>query len=70
MPELEHNRASRHASAPRKVFFREQLLGEIRCHHVIDKRNIDVHSLQIRKNFGRLGNMIATVRSLGYKSRD
>lgn len=58
------------ASAPGRVFSREQLLGGIQRHHAIDKRNIDVHILQIRKKFGRLGNMIVTVRSLGYKLRD
>ena len=56
------------ASNPGRVLTRDQLLDHITGGaSVIIDRNVDVHVRSIRKALGGLGNLIVTVRGVGYK---
>ena len=59
------------AKKPGRVFTREQLLSFLNDQntYVID-RNIDVHVRAIRKKLKSYGNMIQTIRGVGYKCLD
>ena len=56
------------SSNPGRVLTRDQLLDHITggTSFIID-RNVDVHVRSIRKALGTLGNLIVTVRGVGYK---
>ena len=55
-------------SRPGRVLTRNQILSKLGSDRqfVID-RTVDVHILNIRKKLGRYGNMIITIRGVGYK---
>ena len=56
------------ASSPGRVFTRAQLVGRITGgHHHIVERNVDVHVRAVRKKLGDSGDLIRTVRGVGYK---
>lgn len=59
------------AAHPGRVFTRNELVDHITAgeSYILD-RNVDVHISAIRKKLGRHGNLIATVRGVGYKCRD
>jgi two-component system phosphate regulon response regulator PhoB len=56
------------ASSPGRVFTRVQLIGRITGgeHHIVE-RNVDVHIRALRKKLGACGDLIRTVRGVGYK---
>ena len=59
------------ASRPGRVFSRDELVEEITAgESFIITRNVDVHVSAIRKKLGPAGELIATVRGVGYKCRD
>jgi two-component system alkaline phosphatase synthesis response regulator PhoP len=59
------------AAQPGRVFTRNELVDHITAGEtVILDRNVDVHISAIRKKLGRHGNLVATVRGVGYKCRD
>ncbi len=59
------------ARHPGRVYSREDLVERLTDGEaVILDRNIDVHVSSIRKKIGDHGEMIATVRGVGYKIRD
>ena len=59
------------ARHPGRVYSREDLVERLTDGEaVILDRNIDVHVSSIRKKIGDHGDMIATVRGVGYKIRD
>jgi DNA-binding response OmpR family regulator len=50
---------------------REKLLSDVwGIDSMVDTRTIDTHIKQLREKLGRAGDMIETVRGLGYKIRD
>jgi two-component system, OmpR family, phosphate regulon response regulator PhoB len=52
---------------PERVFSRSQLLDKVWGDHVvIEERTVDVHVLRLRKVLKEAGNLIKTVRSVGY----
>ncbi len=52
---------------PDRVFSRSQLLDKVWGDHVaIEERTVDVHVLRLRKALKEAGNLIKTVRSVGY----
>jgi DNA-binding response OmpR family regulator len=58
-------------SQPGRVYSRDQLLEKITAgESVVLDRNVDVHIGSIRKKLGADGDMIATVRGVGYKLKD
>lgn len=59
------------ASSPGRVFTRAQLVREITGgeHHIVE-RNVDVHVRALRRKLGEAGEMIRTVRGVGYKIED
>ncbi len=59
------------ASAPGKVFSRNQLLDDLQNEDafVVD-RNIDVHIASLRKKLGPNFDWIETVRGVGYRFKD
>jgi DNA-binding response OmpR family regulator len=59
------------ASNPGRVLTRDRLIDEITegSAFIID-RNVDVHVRAIRRKLGSAGEMIATVRGVGYKLRE
>ncbi len=56
------------ASRPGQVFVRDQIIAATRgdCQQVTD-RSVDVHITGIRRKFGKHGDLIETVRGLGYR---
>ena len=59
------------ASQPGRVFTREQLLEQITGgESVVIERNVDVHVRSIRKKLKKDGDLIETVRGVGYKFRE
>ncbi len=56
---------------PGRVFPRSELVDRITAgeSYIID-RNVDVHVSSIRRKLGAAGDMIATVRGVGYKCKD
>ena len=53
---------------PRKVFTREQLLEDIWGYAVeVETRTVDVHVRTLRQKLGEAGDMIETVRGVGYR---
>jgi two-component system phosphate regulon response regulator PhoB len=59
------------ARKPGRVFERDELADEITAgESIITDRNVDVHVSSIRKKLGPAGDLIATVRGVGYKCRD
>lgn len=56
------------ASNPGRVFSREQLLDKVVGEGVVVvDRNIDVHVRSIRKKLARQGDLIETIRGIGYR---
>jgi len=53
------------ASAPNKIFSREEILNRIWGDDYVSDRVVDVHISAIRSKIGK--NWIKTVRGLGYK---
>lgn len=59
------------ASQPGRVFSRDQLVDDITAGEaLIGDRNVDVHISALRKKLGDHGQLIKTVRGVGYKFRD
>jgi two-component system phosphate regulon response regulator PhoB len=59
------------ANRPGRVFERAELVDRITAGEaLIVDRNVDVHVSSIRKKLGGRGDLIATVRGVGYKCRD
>lgn len=59
------------ASHPGRVFTRDQLLNRVIGEHaVVIDRNIDVHVRAMRKKLDVYGELIETVRGVGYRFRD
>ena len=59
------------ASRPGRVFTRDELVESItNGENIILGRNVDVHVSSARKKLGPEGDMIVTVRGVGYKCRD
>jgi len=58
------------ASAPGRVFPRDQLLSKVRGDAYLDERNIDVHIRSIRKKLGKNCDVIQTVRGVGYRFKE
>jgi DNA-binding response OmpR family regulator len=59
------------ARRPGRVFPRDELIDKITAgeSYIID-RNVDVHISSIRRKLGKAGDLIATVRGIGYKCKD
>ena len=58
-------------SRPGRVYTRNELAEEITAgESLIIDRNVDVHVSAIRKKLGASGDLIATIRGVGYKCRD
>ena len=56
------------ASSPNQVFTREQLLDHIWGYEYVgDTRTVDVHIRTLRQKLGAAGDMIETVRGVGYR---
>ena len=59
------------AGQPGRVFTRDQLLEVItRGEALILERNVDAHVRAVRKKLGAAGELVVTVRGVGYKVRD
>lgn len=59
------------ASSPGRVFARHELVEHITAGETfISDRNVDVHVSAVRKKLGEAGDLIRTVRGVGYKIRD
>jgi two-component system alkaline phosphatase synthesis response regulator PhoP len=59
------------ASQPGRAYSREQLLNRIVGEGVVVvDRNIDVHIRSVRKKLGELGELIQTIRGVGYRFVD
>lgn len=59
------------ASQPGRVFSRDHILSRvIGDDAVVIDRNIDVHVRSVRKKLGEQGNLIETVRGVGYRFKD
>ena len=59
------------AQRPGRVFTRDQLISAARGEDVVVvDRTIDVHVASLRKKLGRCGDLIETVRGIGYRFRD
>lgn len=59
------------AASPGRVFTRDQLIPRVIGHGaVVIDRNIDVHVRAIRKKLAEHGELIETVRGVGYRFRD
>ena len=59
------------ASQPGRAYTREQLLNRVVGEGVVVvDRNIDVHIRSVRKKLGDLGEMIQTIRGIGYRFVD
>ncbi len=59
------------AQRPGRVFPRDELIDKITAgeSYIID-RNVDVHISSIRRKLGKAGDLIVTVRGIGYKCKD
>jgi DNA-binding response OmpR family regulator len=58
-------------SRPGRVFTRDELVDRITAgESLIIDRNVDVHISAIRRKLGVSGDLIATVRGVGYKCKD
>jgi two-component system, OmpR family, phosphate regulon response regulator PhoB len=58
-------------SRPGRVFTRDELVDRITAgESLIIDRNVDVHISAIRRKLGAAGDLIATVRGVGYKCKD
>ena len=56
---------------PGWVFTRSQMIDDLReGHHVITDRAIDVQIANLRKKLGRHGDMIETIRGVGYRMQE
>ena len=59
------------AATPGRVFTRDELVEHITAGETfISDRNVDVHVSSVRKKLGASGELIQTVRGVGYKIRD
>jgi len=59
------------ASSPGRVFTRDQLVERITAGEcIVTDRNVDVHISSLRKKFGDEGELIVTVRGVGYKCKE
>ena len=59
------------ARAPGRVFTRSQIIDAVRGHdYPVTDRSVDVQILAIRKKLGSEGELVETVRGVGYRFRD
>src|SRR5579871_2365072 len=59
------------AASPGRVFTRDQLVERITAGEcIVTDRNVDVHISSLRKKFGEDGELIVTVRGVGYKCKE
>jgi two-component system phosphate regulon response regulator PhoB len=59
------------AARPGRVFARARLVQEITAGgYQISERNVDVHVAALRRKLGPSGDMISTVRGIGYKFKE
>ncbi len=59
------------ATSPGRVFTRDQLVERITAGEcIVTDRNVDVHISSLRKKFGDDGDLIVTVRGVGYKCKE
>ena len=59
------------ATSPGRVFTRDQLVDRITAGEcIVTDRNVDVHVSSLRKKFGDDGDLIVTVRGVGYKCKE
>jgi DNA-binding response OmpR family regulator len=59
------------ASQPGRVFPRARLVQQITAGgYQISERNVDVHVAALRRKLGPSGDMISTVRGIGYKLKE
>jgi two-component system phosphate regulon response regulator PhoB len=59
------------AQRPGRVFTRDHLINAVRgSDAVVTDRTVDVHIASLRKKLGDCGDIIETVRGVGYRFRD
>jgi two-component system phosphate regulon response regulator PhoB len=59
------------ARSPGRVFTRSQIIDAVRGHdYPVTDRSVDVQILAIRKKLGAEGDLVETVRGVGYRFRD
>jgi two-component system phosphate regulon response regulator PhoB len=59
------------ARSPGRVFTRSQIIDAVRGHdYPVTDRSVDVQILAIRKKLGSPGELVETVRGVGYRFRD
>ena len=59
------------ARSPGRVFTRSQIIDSVRGHdYPVTDRSVDVQILAIRKKLGSEGELVETVRGVGYRFRD
>lgn len=59
------------ASRPGRVFSRQQVIDEIHGHdYMITSRAVDVQVFGLRKKLGKIGELIETVRGIGYRFKE
>lgn len=59
------------AQSPGRVFTRSQIIDAVRGHdYPVTDRSVDVQILAIRKKLGSEGELVETVRGVGYRFRD
>jgi two-component system, OmpR family, alkaline phosphatase synthesis response regulator PhoP len=59
------------ARSPGRVFTRSQIIDSVRGHdYPVTDRSVDVQILAIRKKLGTKGDLVETVRGVGYRLRD
>jgi two-component system phosphate regulon response regulator PhoB len=59
------------ASRPGRVYTRGQIIDAVKgSDYPVTDRSVDVQIAGLRKNLGRLGDVIETVRGVGYRFRD
>lgn len=52
---------------PKRVWSRDELTNSIWGHEYVSSKNIDVYVKRLREKLGRYGELIKTVRGIGYK---
>ena len=58
-------------SSPGRLFSREKIISTVKGDdYPVTNRSVDVHILNLRKKLGHRGNVIETVRGLGYRLKD
>jgi two-component system phosphate regulon response regulator PhoB len=59
------------AARPGWVYSRAQIVDEVRGYdYHVTERSVDVHVVGLRRKLGALGEMIETVRGVGYRFRE